>query len=135
MGSVVQPSSHVISRMGVSNVQSRASLILPITKTQLPVQSVEADLFPKSYKTSPFIGKMHKTCDQRLSLNHLPLASCSFSTETSNQLGYKVLSPSWVVTSLLGGSEAAEILSVTRLAGKCSRLCADPTLSQLPAQQ
>lgn len=74
MGSVVQPSNHVISRMGVSNVQSRASLILPITKTQLPVQSVEADLFPKSYKTSPSIGKMHETRDQ-LPVSE-PLAPC-----------------------------------------------------------
>ena len=56
MGSVVQPSNHVISRMGVSKVQTSASLIPPVTKVQLPVKRVEADLSPKSYKTSPSMG-------------------------------------------------------------------------------
>lgn len=64
MGSVVQPSNRVISRMGVSKVQTRTSLIPPVSKIQLPVKSVEADLALKSYKTSPSMGEMHQTCDQ-----------------------------------------------------------------------
>ena len=136
MGSVVQPSNHVISRMGVSKVQTSASLIPPVTKVQLPVKESGSRLISKKLQNLPLHGgKCIRRVTSCLSLNHLPFASGSFSTETSNRLGYKVPSPSWVVTSFLGGSEAADILSVTRLAGKCSRFCGDPALSQLPAQQ
>lgn len=75
MGSVVQPSNRVISRMEVSTVQTKASVIPLVTKVQLPMKSVKADLCPKSYKTSLSIGERHQTCDQ-LPVSE-PLALCT----------------------------------------------------------
>lgn len=67
-------------------------------------------------------AKCTRSVPSCLPLNNLLLASGSFSTENSKRQGYKARSPAWVVTSFLGGSEAADICSVTRLAGECSRL-------------
>lgn len=74
MDSLVQPSNRGISMMGVSKVQTRASLIPVVTKIQFPMKSVEAELSPKSYKTSPSMGEMHQTHDQ-LPVSE-PLALC-----------------------------------------------------------
>lgn len=64
MGSAVQPSNYVMSRMGVSKEQTRASLIPPVTKIQLPAKSVGADFSSKCFKTSLSMGEMHQVCDQ-----------------------------------------------------------------------
>lgn len=37
------------------------------------------------------MGKIHQRCDQLPVSDHLPFAWSSFSTESSNPLGYKVL--------------------------------------------
>ena len=75
MGNTGQSSDYVISRMGVSKVQSRANLIPPVTKIQLPEKSVEADLFPKSYKISLSTGEVLQTHDQLPGSE--PLALCT----------------------------------------------------------
>lgn len=119
MGSVVQPANRVTSRVGVSKVQRRESLVSPVTKMQLPVQSLEADLPWKSYDPPPSSGKCITPVTSCIS-EPLAAASGSFSTETRNPLGRKVLPPSQGVTWFLDGSEAADTLHMTHLASKFS---------------
>lgn len=119
MGSVVQPSTRVIARMGVSKGQPRVTPIPLFTRIQLPVKSVEEDLRLTS-KTSASVRKPIRCVTSCLSLNHLPFALGMFSTETSNQVGYKCFPPLGWSLGFWVAVKQPDTLRVTRLAGKCS---------------